>query len=74
MANHFVRAYNKRTCRALENWKEWHRASKHREAIMKRTIDHWLKKTGKQLLAIMLNWKAQSKISDVKKAIFAIND
>ena len=47
MANHFVRAYNKRTCRALENWKEWHRASKHREAIMKRTIDHWLKKTGK---------------------------
>lgn len=47
MANHFARAYYKRTTRAFENWKEWTRADKHRTAIMRRTIDHWLKKTGK---------------------------
>ena len=69
MANSFARAYFKRTSKGLEMWKEWHRADKHREAVLRRTMEHWLKQNGKYLMAVMLNWKAQANINDTRKAI-----
>ena len=69
IANAFARAYFKRTAKAFETWKEWHRADKHREAVLRRTMDHWLKQNGKYLLAVMMNWKALAKINDTRKAI-----
>ena len=43
MANAFARAYFKRTAHGLEKWKEWFRAENHKKAIIKRTMEHWLK-------------------------------
>ena len=57
MSNAFARAYFKRISKAFENWREWTRADKHKEAIIRRTLDHWMKKAGKSLLAIMMTWK-----------------
>ena len=69
MSNAFARAYYKRIARGLEQWREWTRASKHREAVIRRTLDHWLKRGGQYLLAVFANWKAQAGIRDTRTAI-----
>ena len=78
MSNAFARAYFKRIGRAFELWKEWQRADKHKEAIIRNTLQHMLKASGKNLLAIFMHWKALSKINDTKKQIadmeYQIND
>ena len=43
MANAFARAYFVRIAHGLERWKEWFRAENHKKAIIKRTMEHWLK-------------------------------
>ena len=73
MSNAFARAYFKRIAKGFETWKEWTRADKHRERIMRRTIDHWLKNNGKYLMAVMMNWKAIANIRDTRKAIAGMN-
>ena len=66
MANAFARAYFVRTAHGLERWKEWFRAENHKKAIIKRTMEHWLKGGQKYLIAVFANWKAQAKINDTK--------
>ena len=69
MSNAFARAYYKRTSQHFERWREWMRCEKHREAVMRRTIEHWLKQNGKYMLAIFANWKSICNINDKKQAI-----
>jgi hypothetical protein len=72
MSNAFARAYFKRISRGFEQWKEWKRASKHKEMLMRRSLDHMLNRSGKYLLAIMMKWKALCNINDAKKNIAAM--
>ena len=74
MANYFARAYYNRSARAFEKWKLVHKENIEKEAIMRRTLNHWLKQNGKYLLAVFANWKAQAKINDTKKAILDLEN
>ena len=69
MSNAFARAYYKRIGRGLEVWREWTRADKHREAVLRRTLEHWLKRGGQYLIAVFANWKALAGIRDTRGAI-----
>ncbi len=69
MANYFARAYYNRSARAFEKWKQVHKADKEKEAILRRTLNHWLKQNGKYFMAIFANWKALAKINDTKRDI-----
>ena len=69
MSNCFARAYYKRIARAFELWKESKRANSHKERLLRRTMEHWLKQNGKYMLAIFANWKCLANINDTKKNI-----
>ncbi len=69
MSNAFARAYFKRIAKAFELWKENNRAGKHKEALLRRTMNHWLKQNGKYIMAIFANWKCLANINDTKKNI-----
>jgi len=64
MSNTFARAYYKRIARAFEQWKEAKRGDKYKEMIIRRTLDHMMKATGKYLFAVMTNWKNMAKINE----------
>ena len=72
MTNHFQRAYYKRISYAFEKWKECKRSDKHKERIIRRTIEHMLKHSGNYLMAVMKNWKNLAKINDQKNTKVAI--
>lgn len=74
MSNAFARAYYKNIARSFEKWKIFADQDKHSKAILKRTMEHWLKAGGKYLLTVFANWKALCKINDTKKTIAQIEN
>ena len=53
MSNAFARAYFKRVARAFEMWKTYITQDKHKEKIIRRTLEHFKMQNAKYLMAVM---------------------
>jgi hypothetical protein len=69
LANCFARCFYVSETRGFEKWREWVRFEKHKEAIIKRTINHWKKHIFNFARAAMKNWVQQTKIHQTTMAL-----
>lgn len=69
MSNAFARAYFKRVARAFEMWRTYITQDKHKEKIIRRTLEHFKMQNAKYLMAVMKNWKSLAGITETKNKI-----
>ena len=73
MSNAFARAYFKRVARAFELWRTYITQDKHKEKIIRRTLEHFKMQNAKYLMAVMKNWKSLAGINETKSKIEQID-
>ena len=64
VANAFARTYYGGTNRGFAHWKALIAHEKHKEKILKRTVDHWRKHQFNYVKAAMKNWMLMADIQE----------
>ena len=67
LSNTFVRLFYTSSGRAFERWKEYVRHEKHRDAVVRRTLEHWKRNNCQLIMSGFKNWRDRMRIVQQKE-------